>query len=372
MKYQIVIFGSYSGKNKGDVAILQSIVTQLGKEIPNLLIHVLSKKPSNFVNVFPKDKYKHVTFHKSTTAYWGIHTLKILKSVDLLVLGGGGLFFDKNLFNIFYNHVINLFFLSLLNQLFFKKPVYIFSVGASHLESKLSILMTKYIINHAKIITVRDDLTYQLFSKLTSREIKLHYDPAFLLTARKNQSSNTLLSVIDNKRDHTLLLFILNDSLLNYYDKNHGYPGLVNIINTLQEQFFIVLTCNNLDCNNLNKLQDLCNNKNLSVFHPKHLTPEDIMGFYQNFDFAVCTPMHSAIFAYIAGVKLITISYNKKILELNKIIENNNDVAIRNLEKITDFIKNYNEIGWENKPTIIANVLENFNKLSQSIIHSKK
>jgi polysaccharide pyruvyl transferase WcaK-like protein len=369
--FTIAVFGSYSGRNKGDLAILLSVIENLVKENQNLKIHVFSKQPENLLKTFPGHFLPYVIVHKSITAYLGLKTVGILKSTDLLIFGGGGLFFDKKPLNIFYNHVTNLFLLTLINKVVLKKPVYIFSVGASHIKSKVLLWMTKFILDNAQYVTVRDERTFQIFSALTHKKITLHYDPAFLLINDKSKRvgfPNLLKSDHPNER----LLFVVNESIIKHHLRTKGTFGLVDLINALQEEYHVVLTSNNQACQPVNQLYDQCIQLRLTLFDPNDLTPQELIAFYRHFNFAICTPMHAAIFAYNAGVKLVTIEYDEKIPELNKIIGNKNSVSMDSLESLPDILVHYQEIDRSRQADIDRIVRENFRKLNQAIIASKE
>src|SRR5437868_1426163 len=85
--YKIGISGSYGGLNLGDEAILQSIIAQLGKELPAE------------ITVFSRDaedtKRRHgveraVPVRKMSRA----EVQAEIERLDLFILGGGGILFD--------------------------------------------------------------------------------------------------------------------------------------------------------------------------------------------------------------------------------------------------------------------------------------
>ena len=93
MNMKIAVFGSYSGNNKGDLAIITSIVKNLLNNEKSITLFIPSKNPEALKAVLPKFEGNLVKVFKTITANWGISTLKIIKNTDLLIFGGGGLFF---------------------------------------------------------------------------------------------------------------------------------------------------------------------------------------------------------------------------------------------------------------------------------------
>lgn len=366
LEKKVTVFGSYSGYNKGDLAILLSIIDNLLQNVKNYTLFIPSKKPTDLKEILPNFEENNVIIFKTITAYWGIQTLQIIRSSDLLIFGGGGLFFDKKPYNLFYNHIVNLFLITLANKLFFKKPIYLFSVGSSHLRSKIMISLTKYILKNSSCITARDYHTVDLFSRYSQKNIGLYYDPAFLIGG-DSKISIYMENFIKKLDGNNKIIISFNESFLNQIRNNSKMQEMVNVINILQEKYKVVLTYNTTKSKHINKLYDLCEKNNLEIFHPYNTKPEEIIFLYSIFDFAICVPMHAAIFAYNAGTKMITIEYDDKVKEFNKIIGNTNTVNLNALKRIPWFLEHYNEIDWDKKNNIKENASENFIKLKEII-----
>ena len=362
---KIAIFGSFSGYNKGDLAILLSMVTNLLHNEKKVTLFIPSKNPAVLCEILPKFEENNLTVFKTITAYLGMRTLQIIRSSDILIFGGGGLFFDKKPYNIFYNHIVNLFLLTLANKLFFKKPIYLFSVGSSHLRSKIMISMAKFILKNSSYITTRDDHTTDVFTQYSKKKVETHFDPAFLIdaAAKTTAHADNLLKKSHERR----IIFVFNELFLNQVYHDFKVHELVNIINRLQGKYQVVLSHNTIESKQIDQLYVLCDKHNLELYHPDKSKPEEIIRFYSFFDFAICVPMHSAIFAYNAGTNIITIEYDQKVYEFNKIIGNKNSVNIYDLKRIPFFIEHYNEIDWDKKNIIKENASQNFTKLKEII-----
>ena len=86
--YRIGISGSYGGLNLGDEAILQSIITQLRRDLPVRDHGVLARSPRT-----PKRRHgveRAVPVRKLSRA----EVLPEVERLDLLILGGGGILYD--------------------------------------------------------------------------------------------------------------------------------------------------------------------------------------------------------------------------------------------------------------------------------------
>src|SRR6476469_11277240 len=85
--FKVGITGSYGGLNLGDEAILQSIITQLRRDLP-VEITVFSRDPED-------TKRRHgveraVPVRKMSR----VEVAPELERLDLLIVGGGGILFD--------------------------------------------------------------------------------------------------------------------------------------------------------------------------------------------------------------------------------------------------------------------------------------
>ncbi|RKY21418.1 MAG: hypothetical protein DRP62_07980, partial [Planctomycetota bacterium] len=175
---RVVIFGSFSGRNKGDLAILRSQLIQLKRwAIEEITVYVFTKDTrqlreylSDIITDGTDRNKLNIKILRSFTAYIGPMTLPVLARCDKVIIGGGGLFFDTKLLNPFFNHVLNLFFITALIRLL-HKPTLLFAVGCSHLNSKLSRVLTQFIINNAQIITVRDQSSKSELSCLANKSV---------------------------------------------------------------------------------------------------------------------------------------------------------------------------------------------------------
>src|SRR5882724_6973967 len=88
--YRVGITGSYGGLNLGDEAILQSIVTQLRRDLPQVEITVFSRDAED-------TKRRHgveraVPVRKLSRA----EVLPEIERLDLLIIGGGGILYDAD------------------------------------------------------------------------------------------------------------------------------------------------------------------------------------------------------------------------------------------------------------------------------------
>src|SRR4026209_1419633 len=88
--FRVGIPGSYGGMNLGDEAILQSIIAQLRRDLPQVEITVFSRDADD-------TKKRHgveraVTVRKLARS----EVMPEVERLDLLILGGGGILYDAD------------------------------------------------------------------------------------------------------------------------------------------------------------------------------------------------------------------------------------------------------------------------------------
>lgn len=352
---RITILGSFSGRNKGDLAILRSELIQLKTRAEKeplsdeLTIYIFTKDVSqmreylsdlitgakdNKGSFDPAQDGISIKILRGFTSYIGPKTLPVLAKSDKVVIGGGGIFFDTRLFNITFNHLLNLFIITLWLKLL-GKQVMIFAVGCSHLNSRLARWMTKVVLNNAKIITARDELSKRIFSECADKEIILGAEPAFLLEPKKTFRAE---KIVQSWPDGKKILLSLHE--LMFYrkhlavHKNTLNQFLNHVSEFAKQNGYTILTYTNYTNQSFaSKTAKLCGESAQTMLKDKnHLLPEELIYLFSEFDLVIATQMHVAIFAYLAGVPLMSLIYDDKVEEFNKLIGNQNYLYLAEID----------------------------------------
>ena len=88
--FRVGITGSYGGMNLGDEAILQSIIAQLRKDVPQIEITVFSRDADD-------TKKRHQVEHAIPVRKLSrAEIAPEVERLDLLILGGGGILYDAD------------------------------------------------------------------------------------------------------------------------------------------------------------------------------------------------------------------------------------------------------------------------------------
>ena len=139
--YRVGITGSYGGLNLGDEAILQSIITQLRKDLPRVEITVFSRDADDTKRRHAVDRA--VAVRKLSRA----EVLPEVERLDLLVLGGGGILYDADA-RTYLREV------SLAREK--RVPVMAYAIGAGPLNHAAAQAAVRDNLADATVVTVRE------------------------------------------------------------------------------------------------------------------------------------------------------------------------------------------------------------------------
>jgi len=164
---KVGITGSYGGLNLGDEAILQSIIAQLRRDLPQVEITVFSRDADD-------TKRRHgveraVPVRKLSRA----EVLPEIERLDLLIIGGGGILYDADA-RIYLREVA----LAKEKQV----PVMVYAIGAGPLDDRDVQKAVAESLEGVDLITVRERSAQQVLEHAgVHREIVVTADPALLL-----------------------------------------------------------------------------------------------------------------------------------------------------------------------------------------------
>ena len=350
---RISILGSFSGRNKGDLAILRSELVQLKRNATEeLTVYIFSKDVARIsqylddiiTDVQQKETMK-IEIFRSYTTYIGPMTFPVLAKCDKVIIGAGGLFFDNRLWNISFSHVLNLFFVTLWLKVLGKK-VMIYAVGCSHLDSKFARWMTRVILKNSKIVSVRDELSRSNFSRCTNKEIFLGNDPALMLEPKKTERVEAIEKSWPDGRKILLCLHEFMFFKKHVADHENTLKQFLNHVCEFAKQngYFILTYSNYTNQKCASKTAELCGSPaQMMLEGENHLLPEELIYLFSKCDFVIATQMHAGIFAHLAGVPLMSLIYDDKVEEFNKLVGNQNYLYLpemSNGSKVADILSN--------------------------------
>ena len=188
--FRVGITGSYGGMNLGDEAILQSIIAQLRKDVPQIEITVFSrdaedtKKRHQVERAIPVRKLSRAEIAPE------------VERLDLLILGGGGILYDADA-RVYLREVV----------LAHEKhvPVMTYAIGAGPLDNPEAQAAVREALEHAAVVTVREKRAQRVLENAgVHREIVVTADPALHTpdlggTATTRQVTDAVIAAVQGK-----------------------------------------------------------------------------------------------------------------------------------------------------------------------------
>ncbi|MFF5217547.1 polysaccharide pyruvyl transferase family protein [Micromonospora sp. NPDC000442] len=163
----IGVLGSYGGRNLGDEAILTGLLTDLRQQEPHARIIVFSRNPAHTAVAHPDVE---------AVPWEGVSrtdSALVLSQLDLLILGGGGILYDKEARR--YLRVVRVAQERGL-------PLLTYAVGVGPLNEMVDTGMVRETLAGAVQVTVRDQESRMVLEEAgLLNPITVTGDPAFLL-----------------------------------------------------------------------------------------------------------------------------------------------------------------------------------------------
>lgn len=291
---QIGIIGNYGATNVGDDAILSAILaSHHGNDFtvfsanPELTGHQFNVKTAP---LFPLGFRAFLRY-----GFW--RPVQALRKMDVIILGGGGLFQDDRLYACFL-WAWQAFWVYLL-----RKPLFVYAIGVGPLKTKLGRWLTSYALYKANVITVRDQASCELLRKigLTEGEIHVTADPAFLLKSPNTRLERTgnmyLISLRPWLGATSRILEVFTEFLLRLKNEKRAH--------------FIFVCMQNIREHDRQILEPLAKRVGGTIWTPTDFT--ELLAKMQTAEFAIGMRLHFLIAALIAGTPTLPISYSPKI-----------------------------------------------------------
>lgn len=298
------ISGSYGGLNLGDEAILKVIVSQLRRAMP-VEITVFTRNAENTRRNHDVD---HVVQVRDLPRH---EALKVLKTLDLFILGGGGILYDAEvetyLREVMLAHEAGI-------------PVMVYAVSAGPLKDRSNRLLVRDALNPVVAITVRDRHSLQLFEEIgIQKEIKLTADPAVLLEPEPLDNGDILLSeAVDlNSRLIGLSVRELGPAAPDI-DIEHYHRLVANAADFLIDRFeaevvFFPLERQMYDVQHSHGVVARMRHAQQATVLKREYSPGQLVTLLKHFEFTVGMRLHFLVFSALAGVPFMGLPYATKI-----------------------------------------------------------
>ncbi|MFI7249669.1 polysaccharide pyruvyl transferase family protein [Micromonospora chalcea] len=301
----IGVLGSYGGRNLGDEAILTGLLDDLRRHEPNARIIVFSRNPAHTALAHPE--VEAVPWEGVSR----VDSSPVLNQLDLLILGGGGILYDKEARR--YLRVVRVAQERGL-------PLLTYAVGAGPLSDTLDSGMVRETLAQAVEVTVRDQESRMVLEEAgLINPITVTADPAFLLEPEEfpeqwlreegvpSNSRLVGLSVREPGRaaerldvdGYHRLLAQIGDFLVHRIDAHVLFVPMER--DDIRHSHGVLSHMTAADRGR--------------ILHGDY-RPAQILGLMRHFDLAVGMRLHFLIFAAMMGTPFLPLPYAGKVFDL--------------------------------------------------------
>lgn len=316
---KIGIVGNYGNDNQGDESVLEGIITQIENtfqiERKEILVFTNNPEQTNrrygtntaplFINRGP-DPMKFLATIR--------HHRRIVKSLDLLIIGGGGILMDLYRSNPFVFGIYGLL------VKWTKTPAAVFGVGVGPINTVTGKKFIKMIGNAVNTITVRDHVSKQLLIDIgVKTQINVILDPAFYLpfNGEKNPNKRAVkIGVTALPYYHGSYWPTNDDAKYRAYIQGMA-ANLDHILDQEPDgtvQFFS--TKHPHDTNTTKDIRDLMEHKDRTTVWDQLLTHKEIINIAAEQDIVIGTRLHSLILSIVAKTPVIAVGYHDKVRDV--------------------------------------------------------
>ena len=305
-RLRIGISGSYGGMNLGDEAILEGILGQLRSTVA-AEVTVFSRNPPD---TLARHKVERAISTRSLTRR---EMVPEIRQLDLFILGGGGILYDRDaqeyLREVSIAHELNV-------------PVVIYAISAGPLTTQASRRAVQETLNALSwaVVTVRDRQGYRLLEDVgVTADIQLTADPAFLL--EPEELSVDALKAEGVELDRPLVGFSVREPGPAAPDirTEEYYALLANAADYIVERYdaeVVFVPMEKSDVQHSHAVVAHMQNSERAEILRRRYSPGQILDLMGRFEFAVGMRLHFLIFAALRGTPFAALPYASKVTGL--------------------------------------------------------
>lgn len=307
--FRIGISGSYGGMNLGDEAILDGMISQLRSAL-SAEITIFSQNPDDTLS---RHKVERAIPVRSMTRK---EITPEIKRLDLLILGGGGILYDRDAHR--YLREVWIAYESGV-------PVFVYAISAGPLTLTGPRQDVRDALSKAAVVTVRDRQGYRLLEDVgVDREIHLTADPALLIAPE--EFPIRALKAEGVQLERPLVGFSVREPgpAAPHIDPEHYYALLANtadfVIDRLDADVVFVPMERTDVQHSHGVVAQMQNAERAEVLRRKY-SAQQTLGLLGRFEFAVGMRLHFLIFAALQGTPFVALPYASKVMGLLEDLE---------------------------------------------------
>jgi polysaccharide pyruvyl transferase CsaB len=302
-RLRIGISGSYGGMNLGDEAILEGILGELRATIA-ADVTVFSRNPAD---TLARHKVERAISTRTLTRR---QMIPEIRELDLLILGGGGILYDRDaeeyLREVFIANELGI-------------PVMLYAISAGPLVTAPARRAVQEALNASPspVISVRDRLGYRLLEDVgVTSEIYLTADPAFLLEPEPLSEQTLEAEGVDLA--HHLVGFSVREPGPAAPDirTDEYYALLANAADFMVERYdaeVLFVPMEKTDVQHSHAVVAHMQNAERAEILRRKYSPRQILDLMGRFDLAVGMRLHFLIFAAVRGTPFAALPYASKV-----------------------------------------------------------
>jgi polysaccharide pyruvyl transferase CsaB len=298
----IGICGSYGGLNLGDEAILTVALEQLRNAVPGVELTVFTR------DVCHTREHHDVDRAIDARTAFRDELIAELGRLDLLLLGGGGILYDRE--SESYLHVPRI-------AQAMGVPTATYAIGVGPLERHVERQAVADVLNGMAAITVRDQGTRRLLEQIgVTNDIAVTADPALLLTPAAAPPPEIDWHELGRERH------LVGMSVREPGGRTHGLEEgvyhrlLANAADFVAERFdanLVFVPMERQDIGHAHRVIAEMGSPDRAWVMKGTYGPREVLAMMGALDLAIGMRLHFVIFAALAGVPVLALPYAAKV-----------------------------------------------------------
>lgn len=308
-EFDAVLMGYYGYKNSGDDALLQSIVSSLKREKPDISLLILSKTPAETARIYKTPSISRFSFFKIR---------KALKNTKLFIMGGGSLLQDSTSTKSLLYY---LYALRLAQKIGVKTMLY--SNGIGPITKKSNRRRVRNVLGKVDVITLRDSDSFDTLVSIGANTERAFVtaDPVFGMLGEDNGFyANDVLQKYNISEDDKFVCISVRKwqgapenfdelcaKMCDYIYEKHG---LLPVLLPMQYPYDASIS-----------REIIKKMKNRGVFISERLDIPVFLGILKKSCMTVSVRLHLLIYSALMNVPFVGISYDPKVSNFHNEVE---------------------------------------------------
>lgn len=358
-KYDVIVSGYYGYKNIGDDSMLKAIIDSLRKYKQDMRILVLSKSPFETSEEYDADSIFRFNLFK---------VMYYMKNSRLFINGGGSLIQDNTSTRSLFYYLGMIWLAKRLGM-----KVMIYANGIGPLSKKRNRDLTKKVIDHVDVVTLREELSKKVMESLDIKRPRIFItaDPAMNLNSASNKEIDMAFEEEGiQKGEHLVGISVRNwknrDRLVSVVAKVADYMiekyGVKPVFIPMQHPFDIGV------------IDDIVEKmKGKAYVLRKRYDGRHIIGIMKRMEMLIGMRLHALIFAASVGVPIVGLAYDQKVEGFLQYIDLENVSSagyVKNLEY--DALKAVIDDVWHKRGNIREKLIEVAGELQKKALMDAK